>query len=418
MSTGGYLLAVALLAGAIGPLVWGAYRLRTRLVPQWDGATARLADVVVFLALLLWCLEAVGSVGLFRRVWIVAVCALVGGGIGILARPEKTSAGMPAPVPRSPWWASATALFVVAMLGARWAHGTRVAFDHGLVNNDTLRYHLPQAVRFAQTGWVTDFVYTTPESVEHLHPANSELLHGFGMALVGRDVVSPLHALAWLAVALLAGYCIGRPWGNGPFTLVATGVILATPVIAGTGPVTAFNDVPSIVLFLAAVALLVQPERNRWSYVLAGAAAGLAIGSKSTVLVPVAALTVAVVVIAGRRRRWAAVRDWTLALVATGAFWYLRNLIHTGSPLPSVELGIGPIAFPTGHFALVDPFRYSVMDYFTDGDVWRDWYLPGLRDSIGLLWWLAFAAAVVGRRGCGHREAASARPRPSPASPS
>ena len=50
-----------------------------------------------------------------------------------------------------------------------------------------------------------------------------------------------------------------------------------------------------------------------------------------------AALTLAVVVLAPRGRRLAAFGWWFLPAVAGGAFWYLRNLVVAGNPIPEVD---------------------------------------------------------------------------------
>jgi hypothetical protein len=52
MSFGDYLTGVIGLALVAGPLVFAAVRLRTRLLPGWEGAPARLAEAVIGVSLL------------------------------------------------------------------------------------------------------------------------------------------------------------------------------------------------------------------------------------------------------------------------------------------------------------------------------------------------------------------------------
>src|SRR5215218_4704810 len=78
-----YLAGVAELAAlALG---FGAVRARARLVPGWTGAPARLAELVVGLALLVWSMEALGAVGVLEEAPLVALCVVVGVGVGLVA---------------------------------------------------------------------------------------------------------------------------------------------------------------------------------------------------------------------------------------------------------------------------------------------------------------------------------------------
>ena len=76
---------------------------------------------------------------------------------------------------------------------------------------------------------------------------------------------------------------------------------------------------------------------------MAALAAGLALGTKYTMLLPVAALTVGVLVIAPRGQRLRRGGVWLVGLTITGGFWYLRNLVVVGNPLPSLGAKLGPL---------------------------------------------------------------------------
>ena len=127
-----------------------------------------------------------------------------------------------------------------------------------------------------------------------------------------------------------------------------------------------------------------------------GLAAGLAAGTKLNFLLPAAVL----VARPGRDRaarsdgggRFAAAG---LAALAGGGYWYLRNLVHSGNPLPWVH-HLGPISLPAPEQALGGREAHSVLGYLTDGTVWSDWFLPGLHDGLWLLWPLLAAAALAG----------------------
>ena len=84
-----------------------------------------------------------------------------------------------------------------------------------------------------------------------------------------------------------------------------------------------------------------------------------------------------------------------LAALAGGGYWYLRNLIHTGNPLPWFD-SIGPISLPAPDQALGGREGHSVLGYLTDGSVWSDWFLPGLHGGLTILWPLIAALAAAG----------------------
>ena len=116
--------------------------------------------------------------------------------------------------------------------------------------------------------------------------------------------------------------------------------------------------------------------------VVVGLAAGLAAGTKLNFLLPAAVLVVGLVAIAPAGQRWRALAGAGLAALAGGGYWYLRNLVHTGNPLPWVD-SLGPISLPAPDQALGGREAHSVLGYLTDGAVWSDWFLPGLHDGLG-----------------------------------
>ena len=73
-----------------------------------------------------------------------------------------------------------------------------------------------------------------------------------------------------------------------------------------------------------------------------------------------------------------------LAALAGGGYWYLRNLAHTGNPLPWFT-DLGPISLPGPDQALGGREGHSVLGYLTDGSVWSEWFLPGLHHGLCVL---------------------------------
>ena len=107
-----------------------------------------------------------------------------------------------------------------------------------------------------------------------------------------------------------------------------------------------------------------------------------------------AALSVAVIALAPVGRRWAAAAWWFVPALLAGGFWYLRNLIVAGNPLPAVE-SLGPISLPHPQRLQIGRPDFSISHYATDTDVWRHYFFPGLHDAFGALWPLVVGGAIV-----------------------
>jgi hypothetical protein len=312
---------------------------------------------------------------------------------------------------------------------AEWGARTQIGLERGMTGDDTLWYHMPFAARFVQEGSIVHLHFTDPRLLTWFYPQNSELLHGVGILLFGhRDFLSPLLNLGWLGLAFLAGWCAGRPFDRGPAGLLAVAVLMGANVMA-TQPGDALNDVPALAFLMAAVAVLLnvgaaggtaagagagggtrRPREHRapaanaaadgatgsagtvtGALVVAALAAGLAVGTKLTVAPAVAGLTVALIALApaGSRGRTAAI--WFAGMIATGGFWYLRNLIAVGNPLPFWHLG----PLPSPGIELQQP-SYAIWHYATDPEIWTKYFFSGLHERLGLLWPAVLVAGLAG----------------------
>ena len=127
---------------------------------------------------------------------------------------------------------------------------------------------------------------------------------------------------------------------------------------------------------------------------MAGLAAGLAAGTKLSFLAPVALLTIAVIVIAPRGERLRATASWSLPMLLAGGYWYLRNLVHVGNPLPFTKWG--PLDLPSPERAFELRPGNSVAHYWNDFDVWTDWFFKYLAEELGPLWPLVVLGTVAG----------------------
>lgn len=431
---GSYLLGAVQLALVLIPIGYSSYRLRQRLLPAWSGASARLVESIVGVALVIWISELLGTFGLFYAGTLIAASLLLalvawflpGGGADLGDHPERqprdggTKSGTGPAGPET----LASLLLMVLVIAATvfsYAVTTKHALDRGVFNFDSLWYHLPFAADMVQTHSVVGMHHVDTVFTNWFYPQNSELLHGVGILLTGRDTLSLFLNLGWLAVAFLAAYCVGRPYGRGAVTAIAAAILLECHTLVVRDPGAAKNDLMAAALLLASIAILVEawsrrgavPEGvvevrggrrhkaqphpggwDRWAVAAAGLAAGLAAGTRVTGLAMAAALTVAVVVLAGPGRRWAAAGWWFLAALAGGAFWYLRNLVVAGNPIPEVH-SLGPISLPHPERLQEGRPDFNIVHYATDTGVWHEYFGPGLHEAFGALWPLVVFGALV-----------------------
>jgi len=275
-------------------------------------------------------------------------------------------------------------------------------------------------VEMAHSHSVTGIHYTETVFTNWFYPQNSELLHGVGILLTGRDTLGLFLNFGWLGLAFLAAWCIGRPYGRAPLAVVAAAVILECHTLVVREPGAAKNDLMAAALLLAAIAILVNAVQIRGlrmfgassssspseassadltagnlPIAVAGLATGLAVGTKSTALAMAAMLTLAVIALAPAGRRWMAAGWWFAGGVAGGGYWYLRNLIVTGNPLPQLE-HLGPISLPHPERLQEGRPDFSIAHYATDTGVWQDYFTPGLHQAFGALWPVVIAAAIAG----------------------
>jgi len=406
VTLGRYMAGVLFIAIAFVPIGAAAHAWRARLLPGWTGPAARLAEIVAGVAAVVVVSEVLGAVHLFRLWAVVPGLAAVGAAgwyaagrhsVSVVGAEELegVSDTKARPAPRGSTLAAVVAIGVVA---ADWGTRTIDALHHGMSNTDTLWYHMPFAARFVQQGTIDHLHYVDSEAVTVFFPASSELIHALGIMFMGSDVLSPLINLAWGAVALLAGWCIGRPYGVAPITLVGVAALMATPGLVATQPGGAYDDIVGLGLLLSCAALLVTSHSIGGSTRLTGQgvaalAAGLALGTKFNFIAPVGALTIGIWVLAGRGRRMREAGLWLLLVTVTGGFWYLRNLIAVGNPLPTLHIQLGPLALPS---PFVPTPTSTVAHFLFNGHAWHQYLFPGLRLSFGPVWWALFALAGAG----------------------
>jgi hypothetical protein len=408
-----YLLGVVEIALLAGFATLGGTVLRGRLLPALSGAPAHLASAVLALASLIWVAELLGAFGFFEPAPYLVGIGVVGFGIWVWgdARPSPAARR---PSGRNGQVAILVALAIAALAVVRFGLDVKPKLSSGMTGFDSTWYHGPFAAGFAQSGSTWDLHFIAPQFLAWFYPANAEIFHGVGMLAFDRDLLSPLLNLGWFVGCLAACWCIGRPYRVAPWSLALGAVALSLPVLSDQAG-EARNDIVGIFFLLAAVAIALNawgarkneqvegedrgspgdPGAELGPLMVIGLAAGIAAGTKLNFLLPAAVLVLGLAVIAPAGGRWRALAAGALAAVAGGGYWYLRNLAHSGNPLPWFD-SIGPISLPAPDQALGGREGHSVLGYLTDGAVWSDWLLPGLHDGLTVLWPLFAAAALAG----------------------
>ena len=107
-------------------------------------------------------------------------------------------------------------------------------------------------------------------------------------------------------------------------------------------------------------------------------------------------------------------------MLAAGGYWYVRNLVAVGNPIPYIG-SVGPISLP----APVRDFQlrpdFAVVHYWHDTSVWRHWFFPGpprvVRDAVagdpgrGCSRWARSRSGAAASRSCGSSARVRARHR-------
>jgi hypothetical protein len=400
-SFGSYLLGAAQLFVLVAGFGLAAVMLRARLLPGWQGAPARLVEITFGVGLLTIAAEALGTFGLLYAGALIAAAVL----IALVARvtPAQPGGGQTARGGELGIWAAAVAVVVIAIVVFDWAVTAKHALDYGISNFDSLWYHMPFSADIAQSHSTTGMHHVETVFVNWFYPQNSELLHAVGILMTGRDTLSLFINFGWLGVTFLAAYCIGRPYGRGIPAVLAAAVLAGCHTLVVREPGAAKNDLMAAALLLAGIAILVEawnaqpPDRRHlygWPLAAAGLAVGLAVGTRLTIFAMAAALSVVVIVLGPSARRWAAAGWWFAGGLLGGGYWYLRNLLVTGNPIPEAT-GLGPISLPHPERLQEGRPGFSISHYLTDTGVWRHYFFPGLHEAFGALWPAILVAAVA-----------------------
>ncbi|HVX33225.1 MAG TPA: hypothetical protein VHA80_08800, partial [Solirubrobacterales bacterium] len=231
-SFGSYIAGSFAVIGILAALGLGGYWLRRWIVPEFSGGLARLADATLAVALLILSLEVLGTLSVLRFGWIIVFTIAVGLGAALLGYWRAPERGEEIKAPAVTKWALLLAVAVASFTMAEWTFPSQLALDQGMFGGDTTWYHMPFAATMAQQHSTVHLHFTDPlRLAAWFYPQSSELVNAAAIVLFKTDWLSPLINLFWLAIALLACWCVGRPYKVGPATLIAGAIILDSGVM-------------------------------------------------------------------------------------------------------------------------------------------------------------------------------------------
>jgi len=413
MSFGSYLLGCLGLGLGLAFLAAIATVARRCLLAGWAGpvawvATAALAAAAAILPALL-----LGSFGLLTGwSWLlaVAVAAAAAGRWG--DRLPRLPAG---PAPAGPGTSpalNAAGLAIAAAVVGCFVAGVALKLGTGMTGFDTTWYHGPFAAGFAQSGDTFSLHLLAPQFLSWFYPQNSELMHGLGILAFGNDFLSPLINLAWLGGCLTAAWCVGRPYGAAPLSLAGVALVLGSVAMSDQAG-EARNDIVGTFFVLAGLAVLINAacggrRIGLGPVIVIALAAGLAAGTKVNFIPAGLALAAGAVWLSEPRLRRRALLAGGGAALLGGGYWYLRNLVHSGNPLPWID-HLGPLSLPGPDQDVGGRDAGSVWGYLGDLDVIRDWFVPGLGDGFGSGWPVLILLVAAGLALCLGRGSGPAR---------
>lgn len=363
VAAAGRAAAGAGVAAAILLACWGFGRAAGRLVPpaELNPVLVEAARFALGTAIGGVALFAAGHAGLLTRGVAVALAAVGVGCLLATARGRATSLGSGA---RS-WAASVVrdrgSWPWIALVAAAtpWPVATALAPPTA---RDALIYHLAAPKAYIAAGSIVEL----PANVHSYTPFSTEMLFTWAL-LLGSEPAAQLLHLLFGAVCLAVLYAIGAEAGGAPrWGALAAALFATVPSVGWTAGIAHNEMVLCLATTVAFLVLAAWFETGQLGAMLwFGAALGLALSAKHTLLVmgPVFALVVLVRLRTERRagRPASIVPAAAAAVVALllPAPWYVQNAAWTGNPLYPYFWD----AFPT-HHAIWNADRAAMLDQF------------------------------------------------------
>lgn len=376
------------------PIGVGAWWAARRLIPRGPALPVLLATAALSWAWITLGCQLLGTLELLTRGPCLA-WALLGLGCGAVLRRRGGSAG-PAPDPASAapeGWAPAAWISLGLLFWSAFFLLGRSALGPVKVVSDGPIYHLYFAAKWWRAGRI--FLVPTPfgESAAPYFPATGDLWFSWLMVGWGGDQLAKVGQAPFLILAGLAAVAIARRLGAGP-----SSAVVATCLFLSSTPLLIFSfeanvDTIFVAGYLVAVFFLVDFARNpaaRGPLLLAGLAAGLALGCKPTSVVfvpPLLVLGLGLIWLRGPRPRGISSMVFLGSALAVSGYWFAGNALRTGNPLYPLHLEWGGRVLLPGWFGS-DVMRRNPLYYIpvTDWGALADILLAVVDPRIAPFW--------------------------------
>jgi hypothetical protein len=219
---------------------------------------------------------------------------------------------------------------IVAILAAIVAltacYETFVAVTAAPDNGDSLTYRMPRAAAWHQdgaVGWI-DGAHTERQNE---FPLNTEIQVLYTLTFLDSDGAAALPQLAAKLALIVACAGCARRLGYGRAASLFAGLVLGSLTEVALQAVSTQNDLGVASLALAAAYFVRAPTTA--SLALAGAAIGLAIGTKQTAFLALPAIALLAAVSLPRHRLLLLGAMTATGVALLGSFAYARNVVHT-----------------------------------------------------------------------------------------
>ncbi len=349
----------------------------------WSGSLAVTTVAMVWLCWALALGQLLGAVGLLRRGALLGAALLSAVAAITVARaadlPDRRRTADPSTAPAATEAAKAEGwgdlaltggtVLLVAFVAAIWTARTVIALHRGINDPDSLGYHLPFMVTFAQSGYADQHRLLIPLVPIQFFPANDELLSAIALAITHTLAFAAAKNLIFGGLAVVSAHAMGKAFGAARLTMAATAIVLGFPVVAFSQPGEAVNDALLLAVLVGALAVLAHARDRPAPYVLVLGCAGLMLGIKFSAIVPAAglgAMAATLLLVRVPRHRWRWAGAGIVASAAMGGSWYIRNAVNYGNPVPPVDVGLGPVHLHTVH-GVAAAWAFSVAHYAVHG---------------------------------------------------